>query len=249
VSVEVVPDSGDAPYRAEAILVVLGPVPRACLLGLGAEVELAPPAITKDDLLGTVNGVMDEPAVDVHVEGSRVLVAGTTWPPKEVEHRALYLRPRGKPLIEPEPMGAEHAALDGFYLAPLTALDEERSAEGSPVHPHTRAVQVDPHSVEEYVLRVYPRSRRPSCRGTGSSSSSRTPSRWPMSTTRCCHRTFPLSGRRLRDLPNQRTVAPPVVEGRRSPVSSPLAEIDGHLLSTTLWTKGILDPALSVASA
>src|SRR5690606_18079021 len=35
-------------------------------------------------------------------------------------------------------------------------LDLERTTEGSPVHPHTRAVPVEPGVVEEYVVRLYP---------------------------------------------------------------------------------------------
>ena len=173
-------------------------------------------------LKGIDNGVTDEPAVEVHVEGSRTYVTGDTWPPKPVSHRELFMRPRGKLSSEPEPMGPEHAAPDGFYQAPLTVtdtvatltwstepftepaemigtgaahlfveidqpdtnlilrfwdqapgggrqlittaylkashreLDEERSTYGAPVHPHTRAVPVEPGVVEEYVLRVYP---------------------------------------------------------------------------------------------
>ena len=172
-------------------------------------------------LKGIDNGVMDEPAVSVFVEGSREVVTGDAWPPRETEHRSLYLRPGGKLSTEPEPMGAEHAAPDGFYQAPLTVTDtvqlltwatppfeeptelmgtgaahlfaeidqpdtnfilrfwdeapagtrqlitsaylkashrelDERSSEGDPRHPHTRAVPVEPGTIEEYVLRVYP---------------------------------------------------------------------------------------------
>ncbi|CAI9410507.1 CocE/NonD family hydrolase [Nocardioides sp. T2.26MG-1] len=173
-------------------------------------------------LKGIDNGVLDEPTVEVHVEGSRTYVTGDTWPPKPVEHRELFLRPRRKLSPEPETMGVEHAAPDGFYQAPLTVtdrveiiswstdpfteptemigtgaahlfveidqpdtnlilrfwdeapgggrqlittaylkashreLDEERSSYGDPVHPHTRAVPVEPGVIEEYVLRIYP---------------------------------------------------------------------------------------------
>ncbi|WP_129976886.1 CocE/NonD family hydrolase [Rhodococcus sp. Q1] len=170
---------------------------------------------------GIDNGIMDEPAVNVFVEGSRQRVTADQWPPKEVEHRALYLRPRGKLSTEPEPMGTQYAAPDGFYQAPLTVTDEveiltwetpvfaeptemigtgaahifaeidqpdsnfilrmwdyapndkrqlittgylkashreldERTTEGDPYHPHTRAVPVEPGTIEEYVLRLYP---------------------------------------------------------------------------------------------
>ena len=69
-------------------------------------------------LKGIDNGVMDEPAVSVFVEGSREVVTAEQWPPKDVEYAPLYLRPRGKLSPEPEPMGAEYAAPDGFYQAP-----------------------------------------------------------------------------------------------------------------------------------
>ena len=72
---------------------------------------------------GIDNGVMDEPAVTVFVEGSREHVTGLQWPPKDVVYTSLYLRPRGKLSTEPEPMSAEYAAPDGLYQAPLTVTD------------------------------------------------------------------------------------------------------------------------------
>lgn len=173
-------------------------------------------------LKGIDNGIMDEPAVSTFVEGTREVVTSAQWPPKEIEYRSLSLRPRGKLSFEPEPLGAEYAAPDGFYQAPLTVtdevrmlswstgpfeapteligtgaahlfaeidqtdtnfilrlwdetpggsrqlitsgylkashreLDEERTTEGNPYHPHTRAVPVEPGKTEEYVLRLYP---------------------------------------------------------------------------------------------
>ena len=172
-------------------------------------------------LKGVDNGIMDEPAVSVFVEGSREVVTAEQWPPKDVEYRSLYLRPRSKLSTAPEPMGPEHAVPDGFYQAPLTVTDEveilswstppfeeateligtgaahlfaeidqpdtnfilrlwdaapngsrqlittgflkashreldERTTEGNPYHPHTRAVPVEPGAIEEYVLRLYP---------------------------------------------------------------------------------------------
>ncbi|MFT4470143.1 CocE/NonD family hydrolase [Arthrobacter sulfonylureivorans] len=171
---------------------------------------------------GIDNGVMDEPAVSVFVEGSREVVTAEAWPPKEIEYKPLYLRPRHKLSAEPELMGAEYAAPDGFYQAPLTVtdkvqiinwstetfeeatemigtgaahifaeidqpdtnfilrlwdaapngkrqlittgylkashreLDEQRTTEGNPYHPHTRSVPVEPGKIEEYVVRLYP---------------------------------------------------------------------------------------------
>ncbi|MQY25882.1 CocE/NonD family hydrolase [Nocardia aurantia] len=170
---------------------------------------------------GIDNGVMDEPPVTVFVEGTRERVTGEQWPPKRVEYRPLYLRTRRKLAADPEPMGVEYAAPDGFYQAPLTVTDkveilswstepfeeateligagaahlfaeidqddtnfilrlwdtapdgkrqlittgylkashrelDDRSTEGDPYHPHTRAVPVEPGAIEEYVLRLYP---------------------------------------------------------------------------------------------
>ncbi|RAN76738.1 X-Pro dipeptidyl-peptidase [Bacillus sp. SRB_336] len=173
-------------------------------------------------LKGMDNGVMDKPAVSVFVEGSREVVTADAWPPKEIEYKSLYLRPRHKLSSQPEPMGVEYASPDGFYQAPLTVtdkveivswetpvfeeahemigtgaahifaeidqpdtnfilrlwdsapngkrqlittgylkashreLDEERTTEGNPYHPHTRTVPVEPGTIEEYVLRLYP---------------------------------------------------------------------------------------------
>lgn len=172
-------------------------------------------------LKGIDNGVMDEPAVTVFVEGSRERVTADSWPPKDIGHTSLYLRPHGKLTPEPEPMGARYAAPEGFYQAPLTVTDtvemlrwhtapfaeatefigtgaahifaeidqddtnfilrlwdqapggtrqllttgylkashrelDERTTEGDPYHPHTRAVPVEPGAIEEYVLRLYP---------------------------------------------------------------------------------------------
>lgn len=72
---------------------------------------------------GIDNGVMDEPPVSVFVEGTRRYASGSAFPPKPVDYRPLYLRPRRKLLPEPEPMGVEYAAPDGFYQAPLTVTD------------------------------------------------------------------------------------------------------------------------------
>ena len=168
------------------------------------------------------NGVDEEPAVSVFVEGTRQYVEGDAFPPRPAEHRELFLRPRGKLSPEPEPMGPTHAGPEGFFQAPLTTtdrvetlswstdvfeepatlmgtgafhlfaeidqddtnwimrmwdvgpggkrqllttaylkasmreLDPQRTTTGSPVHPLTRKVPVEPGRIEEYVLRVYP---------------------------------------------------------------------------------------------
>src|SRR6266545_949652 len=172
-------------------------------------------------LKGIDNGIMDEPAVSVFVEGSREVVTSEQWPPREIDYKSLYLRPRHKLSFEPETMGAEYAVPDGFYQAPLTVTDkvemvtwsteafeeptelmgagaahlfaeidqddtnfilrlwdeapggkrqlvttgylkashrelDDRTTDGNPYHPHTRALPVEPGKIEEYVLRLYP---------------------------------------------------------------------------------------------
>ncbi|MEU4886724.1 CocE/NonD family hydrolase C-terminal non-catalytic domain-containing protein [Streptomyces xinghaiensis] len=186
------------------------------------------------DLFGLVEWVAGQPWCDGSVGmigisyfGSMQVLAAAERPPhlkaiKETECKPFHLRPRRKLSSEPEPMGAEHAAPDGFYQAPLTVtdqveildwstepferpteligtgaahlfaeidqddtnfilrlwdeapggrrqlitsgylkashheLDEERTTEGNPYHPHTRAVPVEPGTIQEYVLRLYP---------------------------------------------------------------------------------------------
>ncbi|WP_040167581.1 CocE/NonD family hydrolase [Microbacterium gorillae] len=170
---------------------------------------------------GIENGVMDEPRVEVFVEGTREYLTADTFPPKDIDYTNLYLRTRRRLSPEPEIMNVEYAAPDGFFQAPLTVTDtvevlswstapfEEptemigtgaahlfveidqpdtnlimrfwdeapggkrqlltsaylkashrelspESALGNPVHPHTRAVPVEPGVIEEYVLRIYP---------------------------------------------------------------------------------------------
>lgn len=73
---------------------------------------------------GIDNGIDTEPAVSVFVEGARKYVEAETWPPKPISYRSLYLRPRRKLSPEPEAMGTEHAATDGFFQAPLTVTDQ-----------------------------------------------------------------------------------------------------------------------------
>ncbi|WP_307837842.1 CocE/NonD family hydrolase C-terminal non-catalytic domain-containing protein [Sphaerisporangium krabiense] len=53
------------------------------------------------------------------------------------------------------PSGARQLITTGFLKASHRELDD-RTTEGNPYHPHTRAVPVEPGKVEEYVLRLYP---------------------------------------------------------------------------------------------
>ena len=54
------------------------------------------------------------------------------------------------------PHGRRQLLTTGYLKASHRELDEERTTEGSPVHPHTRAVPVEPGAIEEYVIRLYP---------------------------------------------------------------------------------------------
>lgn len=73
---------------------------------------------------GIDNGIMDEPAVKVFVEGSREEVEADNWPPKEIDYLNLFLRTRGKLQLDKEPMNEEFSPPDGFYQAPLTVTDK-----------------------------------------------------------------------------------------------------------------------------
>lgn len=75
-------------------------------------------------LKGIDNGIMDEPTVKVHVEGSRKWLTGDHWPVVDVAYRPLYLRTRGKLAFEPEPYGVDTSPPEGFYQAPLTITDK-----------------------------------------------------------------------------------------------------------------------------
>ncbi|WP_333500886.1 CocE/NonD family hydrolase [Kluyvera genomosp. 2] len=172
-------------------------------------------------LKGIDNGIMDEPAVKVHVEGTRRWSTGEQWPVKAVGYQPLYLRTRGKLSPEPEAYGADISYPEGFFQAPLTITDkvekltwstdpfdavtsvhgvgaahlfveidqpdtnlilrlwdeapsgkrqlvstgflkashrelDARTTEGNPHHPHTRSVPVEPGTINEYVVRIYP---------------------------------------------------------------------------------------------
>jgi predicted acyl esterase len=58
-------------------------------------------------------------------------------------------------LWDAAPTGSRQLITTGFLEASYRELDE-RTTEGDPYHPHTRAVPVKPGKIEEYVLRLYP---------------------------------------------------------------------------------------------
>jgi predicted acyl esterase len=58
-------------------------------------------------------------------------------------------------LWDSAPNGKRQLITTGYLKASHRELDE-RTTEGSPYHPHTRAVPVEPGRIEEYVVRLYP---------------------------------------------------------------------------------------------
>ena len=58
-------------------------------------------------------------------------------------------------LWDTAPNGTRQLITTGYLKASHRELDN-RTAEGDPYHPHTRAVPVEPGTIEEYVLRLYP---------------------------------------------------------------------------------------------
>lgn len=68
-------------------------------------------------------------------------------------------------LWDAAPNGKRQLITTGYLKASHRELDEERTTEGNPHHPHTRAVPVEPGAVEEYVVRLYPFGARPAFHG------------------------------------------------------------------------------------
>ena len=59
-------------------------------------------------------------------------------------------------LWDTTPSGSRQLLTSGYLKASHRELDDERTTEGNPYHPHTRAVPVVPGTIEEYVVRLYP---------------------------------------------------------------------------------------------
>jgi predicted acyl esterase len=75
-------------------------------------------------LKGIDNGIMNEPAVKVHVEGTKQWMSGRQWPVRAVDYRPLHLRSGGKLDAAPEPAKAAHAGTEVFFQAPLTTTSK-----------------------------------------------------------------------------------------------------------------------------
>jgi len=59
-------------------------------------------------------------------------------------------------LWDEAPGGGRQLVTTGYLKASHRELDEARTTEGDPHHPHTRAIPVTPGAIEEYVVRLYP---------------------------------------------------------------------------------------------
>lgn len=71
-------------------------------------------------LKGIDNGIMDEPPVNVFVEGKRAWRQADQWPLPERQLTEFYLRPRGRLSRTSEALPTASAPPDGFYQAPMT---------------------------------------------------------------------------------------------------------------------------------
>jgi predicted acyl esterase len=121
------------------------------------------------------------------------------------------------------PNGKRQLITSGYLKASHRELDE-RTTEGNPYHPHTRAVPVEPGQIEEYVLRLYPFANtfNPGHRLDVELSNDE-PS--PTSTTPCSPRT-PSTCRWAGPSPTRSTATPPTPPGSSS--RSPPAQWKGR---------------------
>jgi predicted acyl esterase len=78
-------------------------------------------------LKGIDTGIMNEPPINMFVEGARVWRGEKEWPLARTQWTEYFLRPRHKLDTRPEPLGSEHAAPDGFYQAPFTVTSDVAS--------------------------------------------------------------------------------------------------------------------------
>lgn len=68
-------------------------------------------------LKGNDTGMLDEPTIKVHLQGSDEIRHFDQWPPP-TNWTGLYLRPMGKLSEDPEPLERQDVPPDGFYQAP-----------------------------------------------------------------------------------------------------------------------------------
>jgi predicted acyl esterase len=75
-------------------------------------------------LKGIDTGILDEPAIDVFVEGEKAWRGEKEWPLARTRWTKYFLRPRHRLAADPEPLDADCAPPDGFYQAPLTVVSD-----------------------------------------------------------------------------------------------------------------------------
>ncbi|HEX3801241.1 MAG TPA: CocE/NonD family hydrolase [Solirubrobacteraceae bacterium] len=69
-------------------------------------------------LKGNDTGMLDEPPIQVHVQGSNEVRYFDQWPVPETQWTKLFLRPGGRLTQDPEGLDALDAPPDGYYQAP-----------------------------------------------------------------------------------------------------------------------------------
>ncbi len=78
-------------------------------------------------LKGIDTGIMDEPKIQVFVEGARQWRGEEEWPLARTRWTKYFLRPRHKLSTAPEPLETQYAPPDGFYQAPYTVTSDAQS--------------------------------------------------------------------------------------------------------------------------
>jgi len=78
-------------------------------------------------LKGEDTGIMDEPPLNIHVEGEKYFRTADQWPLPETDYTRFYLRPIQRLLGKPEPLSPADAPPDGFYQPPLTVTTKVES--------------------------------------------------------------------------------------------------------------------------
>ena len=78
-------------------------------------------------LKGIDTGIMEEPRIQVFVEGARTWRGEKEWPLARTKWTKYYLRPRHQLALNPEALDTDCAPPDGFYQAPFTVTAEAQS--------------------------------------------------------------------------------------------------------------------------
>ena len=78
-------------------------------------------------LKGIDTGIIEEPKIQIYVEGARRWRSESEWPLPQTKWTEFYLRPRHRLGRSPEPLPLEHAHPDGFYQTPFTVTNKSES--------------------------------------------------------------------------------------------------------------------------